>query len=104
LGSQVGRLVLREFSDPGRLAGLDPTQVCVQAAAYGVQLHPAVARCLVSTARVALVCEPAAAARVVLAQDLNVLEVLEGRVTAAEQRLADLVGRTRFAVLTTTPG
>jgi transposase len=104
LGSQAGRLVLREFSDPGRPASLDPTQVRAQAAAYGVQLHPAVAHCLVGTARVALAGEPAAAARVVLAQDLDLLEVLEGQVTTAEQRLANLVGRTRFAVLTTTPG
>jgi transposase len=104
LGSKVGRLILAEFTDPGRLAGLDPAQVRAEAAAHGVQLHPAMAHCLVSTARVALTCEPVAAARVVLAQDLEVLKVLEAQVTAAEQHLAALVERTRFAVLTTTPG
>jgi transposase len=104
LGSKVGRLVLAQFTDPGRLARLEPAQVRAEAAAHGVQLHPAMAHCLVSTARVALVAEPVGTARLVLAQDLDVLEVLEAQVHAAEQRLAALVERTRFAVLTTTPG
>ena len=104
LGSQVGRLVVHEFTDPGRLAGLDPAQVRAEAANHGVGLHIAVAHCLVATARVALTSQPGAAARVVLAEDLRLLEALDEQVAMAEQRLGVLVARTPFAVLTTTPG
>jgi transposase len=62
-----------------------------------------VAHCLVATAWVALASEQGAAARVVLAEDLKLLEALE-QVAMAEQRLGVLVARTPFAVLTTTPG
>jgi hypothetical protein len=91
--------VLREFTDPGRLAGLDPAQVRAEAATHGVGLHTAVAHCLVSTARVALTSEQGAAARVVLAEDLKLLEAVDEQVSMAEQRLGVLVARTPFAVL-----
>jgi transposase len=58
----------------------------------------------VSTARVALTSEQGAATRVVLAEDLGLLEALDEQVAMAEQRLGVLVARTPFAVLTTTPG
>ena len=103
-GARFPRLVLREFTDPGRLAGLDPAPLRAEAAKHGVGLHTAVAHCLVATARVALTSQQGAAARVVLAEDLGLLEALDEQVTMAEQRLDVLVARTPVAVLTTTPG
>jgi transposase len=104
LGTKIGRLLVSEGCDPAHLVGLGPDGLRALAADRGVLLQATLARRLVRAAQDALVTDHAAAARAVLATDVDLLTVLDAHVQAAEQHLARLLPQTAFQVLTTTPG
>ena len=104
LDVKVGRLVIAEFSDPVRLARLGVERFRRFAAARDVIVGRKVAERFVTAARAALPLDGAATARQLLAADLALLQRLEGHANEAEQRIAELLPATPFAVLTTTPG
>lgn len=104
LATKVGRLVSEHFNDPGRLAALGQTRFIRFAAARGLIVRGAMAAKLVAAARDALPTPDAAVARQIVAQDLQILAVLDQQVSDAEKQLAALLPQTPFAVLTTVPG
>lgn len=104
LATKVGRLVAEHFNDPGRLAALGQTRFIRFAATRGLIVRGAMAAKLVAAARDALLTPDAAVARQIVAQDLQILAVLDQQVSDAEQQLAELLPQTPFAVLTTVPG
>jgi transposase len=104
LDTKVGRLVIAEFADPTRLARLGVERFRRFAAAREVIVSRKVAGRFVTAARAALPLDGAATARQLLAADLELLQQLEGHADEAEQRIAQLLPATPFAVLTTTPG
>ena len=104
LATKVGRLVAGHFTDPARLASLGQTRFVRFAAARGLQVRSPVAARLVAAARDALPTPDSAAARQMVAVDLEMLQVLDAQISAAEHRLAEMLPSTPFAVLTTVPG
>lgn len=104
LGTKVGRLVVAEFADPARLAGLGVERFRRFAARRDVRVNTPVAQRLVAAARQALPLPEAAVAREVLAADLQLLADLDVQVTDAESRIDALIPATRYAVLTSGPG
>jgi transposase len=104
LDTKVGRLVIAEFTDPARLARLGVERFRRFAAARDVIVERKVAERFVTAASAALPLDGAATARQLLASDLALLEQLEAQAGKAEQRIAELLPDTPFAVLTTTPG
>ena len=104
LHTKVGRLVIAEFPDPVRLSRLGVERFRRFAAARDVLVARKLAERFVAAARAALPLEGAATARQLLAADLELLQRLEDHADEAEQRIAELLPATPFAVLTTTPG
>jgi transposase len=104
LGTRVGRLVAVEFADPARLAALGPARLVRFAAARGLQVRRPLAERLVAAARDALPTAQAAAARLVLAADLRLLDDLDAQVGQAEAELARLLPASPYRTLTTVPG
>jgi transposase len=104
LETKVGRLVIAEFAEPARLARLGVERFRRFAAARDVIVSREVAERFVAAARAALPLDGAATARELVAADLELLERLEGHADEAERRIAELLPRTPFRVLTTTPG
>jgi transposase len=104
LATKVGRLVVEHFTDPGRLASLGETRFIRFAATRDLIVQRRVASRLVAAARDALSSPDAAVARAMVANDLQMLQVLDQQVAAAEGQLAALLPVTPFAVLRTVPG
>lgn len=104
LDTRVGRLVVGEFSDPGRLVRLGPARFRAFAARRGVMVQARVADRLIMAARQVLATDQATIARRVLAEDLALLACLDTQIRAAEGRLAALLPQTRFGVLASVPG
>lgn len=104
LDSHIGRLVVAEFSDPARLARLGVARLQAFAARRGVTVSTAIATRLVQAAQVAIPTEQASIARVVLADDLALLEHLDTQIHTIQTRLAALLPATPFAVLSSVPG
>jgi transposase len=104
LGTKIGRLVAREFTDPARLAALGPGRLIRFAAARNLRLRRPLAEQLVAAARAALPTPEAAVARRVLVADLALLMDLETQIGAAEAELARLLPASPFATLTSVPG
>lgn len=104
VATKVGRLVLAEFADPARLARLGVTRFRTFAANRDVKVSTKVAHRFVAAARDALPLAGADTARVMLAADLALLDVLASQVAEADTALGDLLPQTPYAILTTTPG
>jgi transposase len=104
LGTKVGRLVATHFADPARLVALGESRFIRFAATRGLQVRGPVAARLVTAARDALPTPGAAAAREVLAADLELLRVLEEQVAVAEEQLAALLPDSPFRTLPSVPG
>ncbi len=104
VATKVGRLVLAEFADPARLARLGVSRFRLFAANRDVQVSVKVAERFVTVAQDALPLAGADTARVMLAADLVLLDALETQVAEADTALAELLPKTPYAVLTTTPG
>jgi transposase len=104
LATKVGRLVVEHFADPGRLASLGEARFIRFAAVRGLVVNRVIAARLVAAARDALPTRDAAVARAIVANDLQMLGVLDQQVTDAEHQLAGLLPLTPFAVLTSVPG
>lgn len=104
LGTKVGRLVVEHFADPARLGSLGEGRFIRFAAKRGVVVQHKVAARLVAAARDALSTPDAAVARRMVANDLDLLMVLDRQVTRAEDHLAVLLPRTPFMMLSTVPG
>jgi hypothetical protein len=104
LGTRVGRLVAEHFADPARLAALGEGRFVRCAAARGLIVRRPVAARLVAAARDALPTRDAAVAQEIVANDLQMLVVLDQQVGQAETQLSALLPLTPFAVLTTVPG
>jgi transposase len=100
----VGRLVVRHFADPARLARLGVERFRDFAARRDVLVNRTVAGRLVTAARSALPTDQAGVARQVLAADLALLDDLDTQIAAAEDRIAALLPNTEYAVLTSVPG
>ena len=104
LATKVGRLVVEHFTDPGRLASLGEARFIRFAATRDLLVQRRVASRLIAAARDALPTPDAAVARAMVANDLQMLKVLDQQVAAAEEELGALLPVTPFAVLTTVPG
>lgn len=104
LSTKVGRLVAEHFTDPARLAGLGETRFIRFAATRGLVVRQPVAVRLVAAARDALPTPDAGVAREIVANDLQLLQVLDRQVAAAQEYLAALLPATPFAPLITVPG
>jgi transposase len=104
LSTKVGRLVAEHFTDPTRLASLGETRFVRFAANRGLIVQRRVAAKLVAAAGDALPTRDAVVARAMVANDLQMLTVLDRQVTQAEEQLSVLLPQTPFAVLTTVPG
>lgn len=104
LDTKVGRLVLAEFPDPARLAGMGVARFRRFAAARDVIVQHRIAERFVAAAKASVPLDGAVTARQLLAADLRLLEVLEAQVRDAEAQLARLLPATPFQILTTTPG
>lgn len=104
LDTKVGRLVLAEFSDPGRLARMGVERFRRFAAARDVIVARKVAQRFIAAAKAAAPLEGAATARQLLTADLALLETLQRHVAQAEAELARLLPATPFQILCTTPG
>jgi transposase len=104
LDAKVGRLVIAHFADPARLARLGVDRFRRFAANRGVMVNRDMAERFVAAARAALPLDGADVARRVLASELALLERLETDADHAEQRIGELLPRTPFAVLLSTPG
>jgi transposase len=104
VATKVGLLVLAEFSDPARLARLGVSRFRTFAANRDVQVSVKVAQRFVTAAQDALPLAGADTARVMLAADLALLDTLQTQVGEADTALAELLPRTPFQILTTTPG
>lgn len=104
LATRVGRLVVEHFADPGRLASLGETRFIRFAATRGVMVRRPVAARLVMAAQEALPTRDAAVARQIVANDVQMLAVLDQQISAATDHLNALLPQTPFAVLTTVSG
>ena len=104
LATKVGRLVAAHFTDPGRLAALGEARFIRFAATRNLIVQRRVASRLVTAARDALPTPDAAVARAMVANDLQMLQILDHQVAAAEDQLAALLLVSPFAVLRTVPG
>jgi transposase len=104
LDSHVGRLVVAEFSDPARLARLGVARLQAYAARRGVTVSTPIATRLVQAAQVAIPTQQASSARIVLADDLALLEHLDAQIHPIQTRLAALLPATPLAVLSSVPG
>jgi transposase len=104
LATKVGRMLVEHFADPARLASLGETRFVRFAATRGLIVQRRVAARLVAAAREALSTRDADVARQIVANDLQMLGVLDQQVTAAEDQLAGLLPQTPFAILTSVPG
>jgi len=104
LATKVGRLVVEHFTDPGRLASLGEARFIRFAATRDLTVQRRVAGRLIAAAHDALPTPDAAVARAMVANDLQMLKVLDQQVAAAEGELGALLPVTPFAVLTTVPG
>lgn len=104
LGTKVGRLVAEHFADPARLSSLGEARFIRFAATRGLVVQRHVAARLVAASREALPTRDAAAARELVAHDLQLLHLLDQQANQAEDRLRALLPCTPFAVLTTVPG
>ncbi len=104
LGTKVGRLVVAEFADPGRLAALGVSRFRGFAARRDVCVSIAVAERLVGAARRALPTADAVVARQVLTADLALLDDLDVQIAEVDARIAALVPATVYGVLTSGPG
>jgi transposase len=104
LGTKVGRLVAEHFTDPTRLASLGEARFIRFAANRGLKVSRPVADRLVCVAREALPTRDAAVAREIVANDLQMLTVLDRQADQAEDHLGLLLPQTPFAVLTSVPG
>ena len=104
LGTKVGRLVAEHFTNPTRLASLGEARFIRFAETRGVRVSRPVAGRLVCAAREALPTTDAAVAREIVANDLQMLTVLDQQANQAEDHLALLLPHTPFAVLTSVPG
>lgn len=104
LATKVGRLVVEHFTDPARLASLGETRLIRFAAHRGLVVRRPVADRLVTAARDALPTRDAVVAREMVANDLQLLQVLDQHVAHAEDELARLLPCSPFAVLTSVPG
>jgi transposase len=104
LGTKVGRLVAEHFTDPIRLTSLGEARFIRFAATRGLRVRRPVAVRLVAAAREALPTRGAVVAREIVANDLQMLTVLDQQATQAEDHLGLLLPGTPFAVLTSAPG
>jgi transposase len=104
LDTKVGRLVIAEFSDPGRLARMGATRFCAFAAHRGIRVQTKVAERLVAAAKAALPTADAEVARQVLAADLGLLADLDAQIAQVDARIGALLPATAYAVLITVPG
>lgn len=104
LGTKVGRLVAEHFTDPARLASLGEARFIRFAANRALIVQRRVAARLVAAAREALPTRDATAARQIVANDLQMLMVLDEQAGQAEDHLGLLLPQTPFAVLTSVPG
>lgn len=104
LGTKVGRLVAEHFTDPTRLALLGEVRFIRFAATRGLKVSRPVAGRLVCAAREALPTTDAVVAREIVANDLQMLRVLDEQAHQAEDHLGLLLPQTPFAVLTSVPG
>jgi len=104
LATKVGRLVVEHFTDPARLAALGESRFIRFAATRDLAVRRPVAVRLVAAARDALPTPDAAVAREMVANDLQMLQILDRQVAAAEAQLDALLPTTPFAPLTTVPG
>lgn len=104
LGTKVGRLVAEHFTDPARLALMGETRFIRFAATRGLQVRRPVAARLVDAAREALPTRDAVVAREIVANDLQMLTMLDQQATQAEDHLGLLLPQTPFAVLASVPG
>ena len=104
LATKVGRLVAEHFTEPARLAALGESRFIRFAATRGLIVRQPVAARVVASAREALPTPNAAVAREIVAHDLQLLQVLDQQIAAAEDRLGALLPTTPFVPLTTVPG
>ena len=104
LATKVGRLVAEHFTEPARLAALGESRFIRFAATRGLIVRQPVAARVVAAAREALPTPNAAVAREIVAHDLQLLQVLDQQIAAAEDRLGALLPATPFVPLTTVPG
>ncbi len=104
LGTKVGRLVAEHFTDPARLASLGEARFIRFAGTRGLIVQRRVAARVVAAAREALPTRDAVVAREIVANDLQMLTVLDQQAVQAEDHLALLLPQTPFAVLTSVPG
>jgi transposase len=104
LGTKVGRLVAEHFADPARLASLGEPRFIRFAATRGLIVQRRVAARLVAAAQEALPSRDADVARQIVANDLQMLRLLDHQITDAEDHLGALLPRTPFAVLPSVPG
>lgn len=104
LGTGVGRLIVAEFTDPGRLACLGVQRFRRFAANRGIRVTTGKASAFVCAAQQALPAADASVARAAVASDLRLLHELERQIAGADEQLGRLLPSTPFAVLTTTPG
>jgi transposase len=104
LATKVGRLVAEHFTDPARLTALGESRFIRFAATRGLIVQRRVAARVVAAARDALPTPGAAVAREMVAHDLQMLQVFDRQVAAAEDPLGALLPATPFAPLTTVPG
>ena len=104
LSTQVGYLILAEFTAPARLAALGSTRFRRFAANRGLRVSRPMADRLVQSARDALPTPDAGVARRMLAADLALLADLNVQINAADTELARLVPASPFAPLMSVPG
>ncbi len=104
LATKVGRLVAEHFTDPARLTALGENRFIRFAATRGLIVQRRVAERIVAAARDALPTPGAAVAREMIANDLQMLQILDRQVATAEDRLGALLPETPFAPLITVPG
>jgi transposase len=104
LATKVGRLIVEHFTDPARLASLGEARFIRFAATRNLIVQRRVASRLVAAARDALPTPDAAVARVMVANDLQMLQILDQQVADAEDQLGALLPVSPFAVLRTVPG
>ena len=104
LDTLAGRLIVSDFADPDRLARLGVARFRRYAAARDVRVTGVLAERLVAAARAAIRTPEATVARQVLAEDLELLALLDRQIDDVEQVLERLLPDTPFVVLTTTPG
>ncbi|MDP8929723.1 MAG: transposase, partial [Actinomycetota bacterium] len=104
MGTKVGRLVVTDFADPGRLARLGAARFRRYAARRGVRVATGKAEQLVAAARGSLPAADASVAREAIGWDLALLAEIDRQLDRAAAHLDRVLRATPFQVLTTTPG